>query len=273
MKIALSKEEISQRGKFPPERRKVIIYSVGNDLEAHGPALPPEIDSIMARALALQFSLENGCYYAGHIPYTSDRVGEIARDWSPLYIPFEEFVQKTKDWLKWSLSKLPWKAERVIIFIGHGGLIPLLMMEEEFTRELESKVKFGFVASVGEVKIPENIPAKDVVEKILTGAGEHAYILEHSVALALGVLDEEKLKELNQQAEKNPEEVLRNYPALAGLAGFLLFGDKDRYQPLREAGLEFCLNDFLSRRKIEVSKELGEILIRSALDFAKLLLL
>ena len=273
MNLEMTREEIERYGKFPRERRRVFIFSVGNDFEAHGPALPPEIDSIMARMLANQFAINTGTYYVGHIPYTSDRVGEIARAWSPLHIDFDLFVRKTIDFIKQAMSKFPWEAERIIIFIGHGGLIPLLMMGDDLTKEFGVKTRIGFVAGVGSVEIPQNMEARDTVEKILAGAGEHAYILEHSVAAALGVLDFEKLEKLNQETEKDPEEVLKAHPALAGLGGYQLFGDAKKYGCLKEVGLEFVLNDFLKRRKIVVSRELGEILIRSALKTAELLLL
>ena len=273
MSLELRWGQIEECGKFPAERRKRFIFSVGNDFEAHGPALPPEIDSIMARSLAYHLALNTGAYYAGHIPFTSDRVGGIARAWSPTHIDFEVFVEKTVEFIKDAMGKFPWKAERVIIFVGHGGLIPLLMMGDELSQKFGVKTRVGFVAGVGQVELPKNLEARDTVEKILAGAGEHAYILEHSVAAALGVLDWAKLEQLNRDAEKDPREVLRKHPALAGLGGYQLFGDAKKYGCLKEVGLEFVLNDFLERRKIVVSKELGEVLIQSALKTAELLLL
>ncbi len=273
MSLELTRQEIEACGKFPPERRRVFIFSVGNDFEAHGPALPPEVDSLMARMLSNQLAVNTGAYYAGHIPYTSDRVGEIARAWSPLHIDFELFLEKTVGLIKEAMSKFPWPAERIIIFVGHGGLIPLLMMGDDLSKKIGVKTRVGFVAGVGKVDLPKNLEARDAVEKILAGAGEHAYILEHSVAAAMGVLDWEKLEKMNQEAARDPEALLRKHPALAGLGGYQLFGDPKKYGCLKEVGLEFVLNDFLSRKKMVVSKELGEILIQAGLKTAELLLL
>lgn len=273
MSFKLTRSEIEQCGKFPPERRRVFIFSVGNDFEAHGPALPPEIDSLMARMLANQLALNTGAYYFGHIPYTSDRVGEVARDWSPEHLDFDLFLEKTIEFIKAAMGKFPWPAERIIIFVGHGGLIPLLMMGDDLSREFGVKTRLGFVAGVGQVALPKDLEARDAVETILAGAGEHAYILEHSVAAAMGALDWEKLEALNRAAGQDPEQVLKQHPALAGFGGYQLFGDPQRHGCLKEVGLEFVLQDFLKRRKIVVSKELGEILVQAALKNAELLLL
>jgi creatinine amidohydrolase/Fe(II)-dependent formamide hydrolase-like protein len=273
MSLKLTRPEIEACGKFPPERRKVFIFSVGNDFEAHGPALPAEIDSLMARMLANQLALNTGAYYWGHIPFTSDRVGAIARDWSPLHIDFERFTEKTVAFIKAAMAQFPWPAERIVIFVGHGGLVPLLMMGEELSGKFGVKTRVGFVAGVGRVELPKHLEARDTVEKILLGAGEHAYILEHSVAAALGVLDWGKLEQLNREAAQDPEALLKRHPALAGLGGYQLFGDPKRYGGLKEVGLEFVLNDFLKRKKMVVSAELGELLVAAALKTAELLLL
>ena len=273
MKIFESKEMIEKYGPYPAGRREVFCFSVGNDLEAHGPALPPETDSIMARAFAYNFSARYGAYYVAHIPYTSDRVGSIALDWSPCFIEWNDFVEKTIAFIKWHIGRLPWAPERIVIFAGHGGLMELFSMNEELSKRLGVKVRTGFVAGVGPVQLPEDLEARDAVEKILSGAGEHAYILEHSAAAALDILDWEKLSMINQEAAQDPESVLKKWPALAGLGGYILFGDKSRYQPLRDAGLEFVLNDFLKRKKIVVSKELGALLLEGALKTSQLYLL
>lgn len=273
MRIFESREMIEKCGKYPPERRNIFCFSVGNDFEAHGPALPPETDSIMARAFAYNFSALYGAYYVAHIPYTSDRVGAIALDWSPCFIEWKDFVEKTVAFVKWHIAQLPWAPERVVIFAGHGGLMELFSMNEELGRRLGVKVRTGFVAGVGPVQLPAELEARESVEKILAGAGEHAYILEHSAAAALGILDWEKLEMVNRESALDPESVLKKWPALAGLGGYQLFGDKSRYQPLRDAGLEFVLNDFLRRKKIVASKELGELLLEGALKTAQLFLL
>jgi creatinine amidohydrolase/Fe(II)-dependent formamide hydrolase-like protein len=273
MKIVETREMIEKCGPYPRGRREVFCFSVGNDFEAHGPALPPETDSIMARAFAQNFSAMYGAYYVAHIPYTSDRVGSIALDWSPCFIEWKDFVEKTVEFIKWHIGSLPWPPERVVIFAGHGGLMELFTMNEELGRRLGVKVRTGFVAGVGPVQLPADLEAREAVEKILAGAGEHAYILEHSAAAALGILDWEQMEMINREAARDPESVLKKWPALAGLGGYLLFGDKDRYQPLRDAGLEFVLNDFLQRKKIAVSKKLGEILLEGALKTSQLYLL
>ena len=273
MEIRESWEAIEKYGMYPPERRKVFCFSVANDFEAHGPALPPDTDSLMARAFAQNFATAYGAYYVAHIPYTSDRVGAIAKAWSPLFIEWKEFVDKTVDFIKWHLDRFPWKPERIIIFVGHGGLMEIFSMNEELSKRLGVKVRSGFVAGVGPVELPRDLEARDAVEGILAGAGEHAYILEHSAAAALGFLDWGKLEMINKEASQSPEAVLKKWPALAGLGGYILYGGPKISEPLKAAGLEFVLNDFLKRRKLVVSKELGEALLQGALKTAQLYLL
>lgn len=273
MKVSESWEAIEKYGRYEPSRRRVFCFSVGNDFEAHGPALPPETDSLMARAFAFNFSVEYGVYYVAHIPYTSDRVGAIAKAWSPLFMEWKDFVDKTVAFIKWHLARFPWKPERIIIFVGHGGLMELFSMNEELGKRLGVKVRTGFVAGVGQVELPANLEARETVQGILAGAGEHAYILEHSAAAALGFLDEAKLEMINREAAQDPEAVLKKWPALAGLGGYLLFGDKKVSEPLKAAGLEYVLKDFLKRKKLVVSRELGEILLKGALKTAQLYLL
>jgi hypothetical protein len=103
--------------------------------------------------------------------------------------------------------------------------------------------------------------------------------MEHSIAAALGVLDESKLKLMNTELENNFEGAIKKYPTLGGLGGFLTAGEryteifgtekKDKhnlwkcYRALRE----------LDNGKIKPIKELGEIIINAMVDYYSELLL
>jgi creatinine amidohydrolase/Fe(II)-dependent formamide hydrolase-like protein len=228
-------------GPFKRDEGTVLIFSIGNDFEAHGPALPKDIDSRVAKALALRVANASGATYCAHIPFSTDMTGDIARYWSPRYLPFKEFAEKTLKFIQYYIKQLVYKPEKIVIINGHGGNTRLLAMIDEYTKRTGITV---------DVFVPEAV-------KIPLGyTGEHAYIAEHSLAAHLGVLSYERLNQINEVAGKDPLEALRRWPALAGLGGFIEFGG-DRFGVLRQLNHE-CLEHFKSKRRIEATKELGE---------------
>ena len=234
-------DEMGGYGPFRQGEGTVLIFSIGNDFEAHGPALPKDIDSRVAKALSVSVANVSGGNYCSHIPFSTDMTGEIAKFWSPRYLPFDEFADKTLRFMQFNIKQLSYKPEKIVIINGHGGNTRLLAMIDKYTEKLGVPV---------DVFIPE------AVRIPLGYTGEHAYIAEHSVAAHLGVLDSERLKEINQVAGRDPLEALRRWPALAGLGGFIEFGG-ERFSVLRQLNHE-CLEHFKSKRKIEATKELGD---------------
>jgi creatinine amidohydrolase/Fe(II)-dependent formamide hydrolase-like protein len=264
--LKVKESELSACGPYPALRARALVFTVGNDFEWHGPALPADIDSRTIKAMALRFCGRAGATFAAHVPYTSDWVGEAALDWSPAYIPFDEFKHKLIAYVKAVVGSWPVKPVRVIILMGHGGLIPLLTQagDVEDAVGVETRVVFPAGLSLKDLELPEGFEGNDALREILGGKGEHAYIMEHSVAAHFGFMDRDKLDEINELAAEDPEAALRRWPALAGLGGYIKFGDK-RYDPLRKIGLEFCADDFIKRRKLPVSAKAGAVLVEAAL--------
>src|SRR5438445_4784021 len=107
-------------------RRAVAILSMGNACEAHGPALPPDIDDRTGAASATRVACASGERYVGHVPYTTDGVAELAREWSPAYLAFDDFFAATVDiastLLRHSYDVAGQPRPRVVAFVsGHGG--------------------------------------------------------------------------------------------------------------------------------------------------------
>jgi creatinine amidohydrolase/Fe(II)-dependent formamide hydrolase-like protein len=245
-------KEMDGYGPFKQDEDKVLIFSIGNDFEAHGPALPKDIDSRVAKALAVSVANASGANYCAHIPFSTDMTGEIAKYWSPRYLSFDVFANKTLKFMQFNLKELSYKPEKIVIINGHGGNTRLLAMIDKYTEKLGITV---------DVFIPE------AVRIPLGYTGEHAYIAEHSVAAYLGVLDSLRLNEINQVAGQDPLEALRRWPALAGLGGFIEFGG-ERFSALRQLNHE-CLEHFKSKRRIEATKELGDKIFNAMVNSIK----
>ena len=62
-----------------PKYPNTLVISAGNPMEAHGPALPDNFDSIIATRAAIEAVDEAGGIYTIELPYTTDGVGEIAK--------------------------------------------------------------------------------------------------------------------------------------------------------------------------------------------------
>jgi creatinine amidohydrolase/Fe(II)-dependent formamide hydrolase-like protein len=232
--------ELNGYGPFRETEGEIVLFSIGNDYEAHGPALPKDIDSRVAKEVCLRVANLSGASYLAHIPFSTDMAGDIAKYWSPRYIPFEKFADNTLEFIRFYLNQLVYKPRKVVIVNGHGGNTQLITMIGKYTEHLGVDVT---------VFLP------DEVRMSVDYSGEHAYIIEHSVAAYLGLLDAKRLEELNAVAKRDPLEALRKWPAVAGLGGFIEFGGK-RFSVLKTM-LHECLEHFKSKRKIEADKKIG----------------
>ena len=264
--LALGEDQLNTYGPHKEESRRVVLLTVGNDMEAHGYAMPPDIDSRNIRAIAQPACQHTGATFLGHLPYSTDSVGEIARNWSPRYLPFDEFVEKVAATAAHLVGSLGFKPRKVFILIGHGGNRLLPTENERLSKDLGVPVEAFMPGFAGNLDL-SGFEAGDVLMQILASGGEHAYIMEHSAAAYLGDVDEGKLAEMNRVAEKDPLEALKRWPAIAGLGGYLEFGGKE-FDPLREIeGLRLCLDDFKKRRKIVADKGLGKAIVESVIEF------
>lgn len=264
--LLLGEDQLNTYGPHKEGSRRVVVLTVGNDMEAHGYAMPPDIDSRNIRAIAQPACQRTGATFLGHLPYSTDSVGEIARNWSPRYLPFDEFVEKVAGTAAHLVGSLGFKPRKVFILIGHGGNRLLPTENERLSKDLGVPVE-AFMPGFAGILDLSGFEAGDVLMRILASGGEHAYIMEHSAAAYLGDVDGQKLAEMNRVAEKDPFEALKRWPAIAGLGGYLEFGGKE-FDPLREIeGLRLCLDDFKKRRKIVADKGLGKAIVESVIEF------
>ncbi|RJP26350.1 MAG: hypothetical protein C4520_00755 [Candidatus Abyssobacteria bacterium SURF_5] len=252
----VTENQIETYGPYQPRMQKIALFTVANDCEAHGYPMPPHTDSLLAQNWCRLITQRLGAPYAAHIPYCTDSAGEIARRWSPRYLPFDEFYDKLRDFVKWHVERLSFQPEKVAIIIGHGGNRELPERQQHLSGILGMPVQC-LLPSVSEPLIYPEFEALDVIYDIAAKGGEHAYMLEYSLMAHLGHFDFGKLQVLNEVAERDPLEALRRWPAIAGLGGFIEFGGRE-FDPLRDiGGLVAALEDFKKRRKIIVDAELG----------------
>ena len=62
-------------GPFPVRRRKIVLFSTGNDWEDHGPAMAPASDTHFAQAFCAGAAVRTGIRYLAPAPYTSGGAG------------------------------------------------------------------------------------------------------------------------------------------------------------------------------------------------------
>ncbi|MBD3194984.1 MAG: hypothetical protein GF317_08020 [Candidatus Lokiarchaeota archaeon] len=285
-------DKMDDWGPFGRHEGEWLIFSVGNPIEGHGYALPRNVDDLVSQNVAHRIALKTGSRYIAHIPWTTDHAGEAARDWAPKYVPEEEFIENVIDFIQFHIKtckKAGLSSSKVIIFSGHGGNEALELSQQKIKDNLEVE---ELVIATGEI-LTENINlvmvrTKQLAEKmanskqeqrklgnifvkILLGTG-HASHMEHSMAAAVGVLDNEKLIQMNNQLEQDFEGTLERFPPVGGLGGYLLKGGiyedalgskkDDKY------GLWNCLESLraLDNGKVHPVKELGELVLEMIIE-------
>ncbi len=303
MDIYNLKNKMDDWGPFEDKECRWLLFSVGNPWEGHGLALPKAIDDFHAKTAARDLEMQTGQRYVGHIPYTTDRAGSVAKDWAPFYIPWEDFLKKCIDYMKYHIDIIKKRGEvvsNVMLLTGHGGNDDLTnrKIQKEIQNQLEVKKFVGITALVSrkqagsileEVKkLAEEIISKegerfgyttkenltDFYTKILLSAG-HASHTEHSLGAALGLCDMHKVARMNKLLEKNFEKALKKWPPIGGLGGYLLAGgkytdalgteDDDKF------GLWNCLNGLktINNGKLVIAPELGHLIHRIGLETKK----
>jgi len=114
-KLQVTEEELETCGLYEPCMRKIAMFSVANDFEAHGLPMPPNTDTLLAQNWCRMITQKIGASYVAHIPYSTDMAGDVARNWSPRYIPFDQFYEKLREFVAWHLPRLSFRPEKAVI--------------------------------------------------------------------------------------------------------------------------------------------------------------
>lgn len=221
-----------------------LVLSIGNEREGHGPALYEDTDSFFAINVATDVAKKTGARYVGHIPYTTDRVGDIAKAWMPAYMPFDEFIVASLEFLRsivFQYKELLEDRLKLIIVVGHGGIPKDL--GKLIQKELEVHTTCVF-------------PGIDF--------GMHAGDEEHSLLAYLKHFNYNGLDLIHKTAiEQEPEEVLRRWPPLFGLSGFWHESgiySEDCKEDYRKPFKDLNFNDFQVLRRHAKEKRVEEFL-------------
>ncbi len=273
------KEKMESWGPWGKTENNILIFSLGNEYEGHGPALPKDTDSRIAKYVAERLAHESGQRYCAHIPFQTDRVGECAKAWMPLYIPMQDFAKKVTKFINAYCEMVKDSVphfKKIVIINGHGGNKGLesYLKPEDFPVPVVIKFSVSLdldkIVSFMETKLKMNISPKTKQELLGLSIG-HADDFEHSVAHAVGIVDEAKLTALNQDLEKNFEETLKKYPVLGGLGGYIEYGDENfDVLRLQKLNLVECYRQFKNKGKIELFPELGQATIQFSIEELKI---
>src|SRR5271157_794680 len=131
--------KMSDWGPFGEHEGEWLIFSVGNPEEGHGYALPRTMDDLAAKEIAHRVMMKTGQRHAGHIPYATDHCGELAKNWSPRYVPVETFIAKLKEYVKMHLDMfrdMGIPTSKVAIISSHGGNDEMVDFKDEVQQEL-----------------------------------------------------------------------------------------------------------------------------------------
>jgi len=254
----LSAESQKENGPFDSRNRRVLVFSIGASNESHGAALASNIDDYAAIVTATTVCMRLGLTYVGHLPYSGDRAGELAKDWNPGYLARDELRARVVQDVRRAIDlqeELGNKALLVVVVSGRGG--NNLLEEEEDAISEAPGVPFRYVRP---------FPRGSSVRSKKHGRVEttHADDGEHSVGLYLGLLDRKKLRKINDTARKDPKKALRRNPALMGLGYYVLpelSGDKYEDLRARHGELLRTARKFLRDRRVVADYDIGKKLM------------
>ncbi len=241
-------------------RREAAVVSIGNACEAHGHALPPDIDDRTAVAVAARVSGLTGARYLGHVPYATDGLGALAAAWSPAYLPPERFFAAVEAYLgflchhAYDVTGQP-RPRLVSLVSGHGGNG---VLGPELPR---------LAAAIGAERCLYSLSMRLPAEAVATGhTVQHAGDAEHAVARSLGAacLDQEQLAATAARLEGDEglAATLREQPALGGMSGYYVFGDA-RFDLVRRRypGVKAAVRRLVEDRRLEADADLGAAIV------------
>lgn len=240
-KITDLEKRINSYGPFPPTRRKIVIFSTGNDYEDHGPALAACSDTYFAQAFCSGGALRTGIRYLAHAPFTTDLAGECSKMFCPVYLPSQEYFDKTADYCAMILDAVKPRPEGVLILIPWHGQHIMADKIDEFAKRLRVRKARLIPDIVGDaaMRLKEDDYKDSAIRELVREAVEgnifqHAGLLDYCVGEALGHLDRTKLDLLRKEMKQDLEKALRKYPAVSSQAGYIRYGGKE-FDGLRKA--------------------------------------
>ncbi len=244
---------------------RIKVYSIGASNENHGPAIPSNIDDLFAKRTSVIVCERTGADYRMHLPYSGDGVGNIAKDWNPGFMYSGTMVSYITRDIKYDVMRQRnllgshRTVKGAVIISGHGG--------NNFLGHADILNHLSKHADIPVIYIPplDGIYADHPLGRLIPS---HADDSEHSIALYMGVLNQKGLEEITELARKDVYEVIKKWPELMGLAGYVLPSGGERYNKLRELapGLIEMANKFLERKSIIVDRSCGEELFNKNVD-------
>ncbi len=240
---------------------QVGVFSLGNHHEAHGPALAQDIDDRTATATAVALANATGARYLGHVPLCTDRIGELAKAWSPAYSPPADFldglIRFVDHTLSWTHDRNGLARPRLIHFVsGHGG-------NNVLNHHLgKVALALGVDRCIYDLSIQP-------FESIDT---QHAGSMEHCLAAHLGpgCIDTGRMPDISAWSLGQLYRALTQYPAWGGMAGFYLFGD-ERFNAVRERyqGVKSAVAKLLEGRALHADPEAGARIFNNTTSLLK----
>ena len=226
----------------------VLVYSMGAIDEGHGPALQRDNDDLVARRSSVNVCESLGLQCMGHLPFSSDRVGEIARDWCPAFMEPNNVIEKLPEYIKADMESWPNPVTHVVVISGHGGNNFIKDNESEISKSLG--IPFLYIPSFNGCSSNHK-----KFGKITVGHADHG---EHSVAAYMGILNQKALDEINSLAKNDIRKAIESWKPLSGLSWYVLYGG-DKYEKLRnpEYGLSAQSERFLKERFILADPSVG----------------
>ena len=230
---------LDSHGPFPAARRRIVLFSTGNDWEDHGPAMAPASDTYFAQTFCAGAAVKTGIRYLAHAPYTSDAAGECARQWCPIWLPEPEYFEKTAEFCKAVLDRQSPRPEAVLIHVPCHGEPEMARRIDEFAERLQVRAARLIGDIVSQKRLaPEDFaesPLGDLVREGIDGDHfQHCGFFDYSIAEALGHLDKPRLDAMRGEMEDDLEGTLKKYPVIHNLAGYVRYGGRE-FDGLRNA--------------------------------------
>lgn len=241
--------ELAKSDRRAAVRQHVAVVSLGNRAEAHSAALAPDIDDRIGAHVAVSVANATGARYLGHVPFATDRLGGVARWWSPACEPVADFVEHTTAFLALLLAG----ASPSVLWLisGHGGNGAI----EPHLATLAARLGVARCCYALALQVPPSCTGVDL---------QHAGDLEHGVAAALGdgCFDRDELDRINRDLASDLEATIKHEPALGGMAGYYLYGD-ERFDGLRARypGVKRAVAELVERRRVVADPELGHAVL------------